>query len=210
MPNAVILANGFPPSRESLQRAVARAALFVCADGGANVARQYGLDPHAIVGDLDSASPETLRHFERIPIIKDEDTERTDTEKALAYALTRGPFQELTILGASAGRLDHVLGHVSLLKRFRDAGRVVLEDDAAKAWLASGHVALEEPAGTVVSFFAVGSAAEGVTTNNLRYRLRERRLELGSQDSISNVIEAAPAWIEIARGELLVIVVKKP
>jgi len=210
MPNAVILASGFPPSRETLKRAVARASLFVCADGGANLARAYGLDPHAIVGDLDSATAETLRHFAGAAILKDVDTERTDTEKALEYALERGPFDELTLLGASAGRLDHVLGHVSLLKRLRDRARVVLEDDAARAWLARESATFDEPAGTVVSFFAVGAAAEGVTTTNLRYPLRDRRLELGSQDSISNVVEAVPARVEIARGELLVIVVKKP
>jgi len=210
MPNAVILANGIPPSRETLERAIAGASLFVCADGGANVAREYGLAPHAIVGDLDSATAETLRHFAGVAVLRDEDTERTDTEKALEYALARGPFEEVAVLGASAGRLDHVLGHVSLLRRHADRARVVLEDDAARAWLARRATTLEEPAGTVVSFFAVGGPAEGVTTTHLRYPLHDRRLELGAQDSISNVVERSPARIEIARGELLIVVVRKP
>ena len=116
----------------------------------------------------------------------------------------------MTLLGASAGRIDHVLGHVSLLRLHRGRTRIVLEDDIASAWLASGTVTLHEPKGAVVSFFAVGSVAEGVTTANLRYPLRDRRLEMGVQDSISNVVEATPARIEIARGEILVVVVKKP
>jgi thiamine pyrophosphokinase len=210
MPNAVILANGFPPSRETLRHAVARASLFVCADGGANVARQLGLAPHAIVGDLDSAAAEALRAFAGAEIVRDADPERTDTEKALRYALERGPFQEVTLLGASAGRIDHVLGHLSVLRRYSDRTRIVLEDDAARAWLARSAVTLDEPAGTVVSFFAVGTPAEGVTTTNLRYPLPGSRLELGAQDSISNVVDATPAHIEIARGEILVVVVKKP
>jgi thiamine pyrophosphokinase len=58
----------------------------------------------------------------------------------------------------------------------------------------------------VVSFFAVGEPATGVTTSGLRYPLRDSRLELGAQDSVSNVVDAVPASITIGRGELLVIV----
>jgi len=209
MPNAVILANGFPPSRETLTRALARSSLFVCADGGANVARDFGLTPHAIIGDLDSATTETLAHFIDLPIIRDADTERTDTEKAVEWVFQQGTFDVVTLLGASAGRLDHVLGHVSLLRRHHDRARLILEDDSGRAWLARGTAAIEGKPGAVVSFFAVGEPAEGVTTDNLRYRLRDSRLEMGIQDSISNVVERNPASIRIARGDLLVIELTK-
>ncbi len=208
MPNAVILANGIPPSRETLERVVRGSTLFVCADGGADVARRHGVTPHAIVGDIDSASPDTLAHFRAVTLVRDHDQERTDAEKALGWILKQGAFEQVTILGATAGRLDHVLGHLSILHRYRDRTRLILEDDEVRAWLARGIARLEEPAGTVVSFFAVGAAAEGVTTENLRYPLHERRLELGIQDSISNVVEASPATVRIARGEILVIVVR--
>ncbi|HKW50467.1 MAG TPA: thiamine diphosphokinase, partial [Candidatus Eisenbacteria bacterium] len=112
MSNAVILANGFPPSRETLTRVLAGSSLFVCADGGANTARDLGVTPHAIIGDLDSATTETLAHFIEIPIVRDADTERTDTEKAVEWVFGKGEFEVVTLLGASAGRLDHVLGHV--------------------------------------------------------------------------------------------------
>jgi len=209
MPNAVILANGFPPSRETLTRALARSSLFVCSDGGANIARDLGVTPHAIVGDLDSVTTETLAHFHDVRLIRDEDTECTDTEKALEWVLAQDTFEVVTLLGATAGRLDHVMGHVSLLRRYQQRTQLIMEDDVERAWLASGTAAIEERPGTVVSFFAVGGPAEGVTTDNLQYRLRDSRLEMGSQDSISNVVVANPASIRIAHGELLVIVVLK-
>jgi hypothetical protein len=40
--------------------------------------------------------------------------------------------------------------------------------------------------------------------------LRDSRLEMGIQDSISNVVERAPASIRIARGDILIMVVTKP
>ena len=210
MPSAVILANGLPPTEEALRRAIAHTSLFVCADGGANVARGMGVTPSAIIGDLDSVTAETLAHFKDVPHVRDTDAERTDTEKALDYALRHGPFEEVVLLGASTGRLDHVLGHVSLLRRYRDRVRIVLEDGHGRAYLVRGEQRLDCPAGTVVSFFAVGSPAEGVTTENLRYPLRDRVLELGAQDSISNVVDRTPAWIRVRRGDLLVLEVTRP
>ncbi|MGH7681751.1 MAG: thiamine diphosphokinase [Candidatus Eiseniibacteriota bacterium] len=209
MKSALILANGIPPSRETLQAVLGRASLFVCADGGANTARQYGLTPHAIVGDLDSTSSETLAHFAAVPLVRDNDPEQTDAEKALEWVLQRGPFDRVTLMGATMGRLDHVLGHVSLLRRFLGRTRVVLEDDHVKATLEEGTAEIEEPVGTIVSFFAVGTPVEGLMTENLRYPLRDCRLELGVQDSLSNVVERSPAWVRMSSGEILLVVVKK-
>src|SRR5262249_34551782 len=145
--------------------------LFVCADGGANVAREFGLTPAAIVGDLDSVRPETLVHFKHVPVHRDPDTERTDTEKAIDYAIERGPFERITLFGASQGRLDHVLGHVGLLRKYHGRARLVLEDQHGRAYLARKEARLDVPPGTVVSFFAAGSPAEGVTTENFRFAL---------------------------------------
>src|SRR5215204_1745195 len=98
MPHAVVLANGTPPSRATLSAAIRRASMFVCADGGADTARRYGEIPHAIVGDLDSISPESLAVYHEIPIVPNPDTERTDTEKAVEWILGRGAFDRITLL----------------------------------------------------------------------------------------------------------------
>jgi thiamine pyrophosphokinase len=205
MRNAVILANGMPPTAETLHHALARSALFLCADGGANAARGFGVKPAAIVGDFDSVTRETLTHFADVPQIRDEDQNRTDTEKAIEFALAQGTFDEITLIGAGSGRLDHVLGHIALLRKFLGRVRLVIEDAGCRAYIAGGDVELDRPPGSVVSFFAVGAPVEGVTTSNLRYPLRNRTLELGVQDSISNVVDAAPAWIRFKRGSLFVI-----
>ncbi|HEU4726152.1 MAG TPA: thiamine diphosphokinase [Candidatus Eisenbacteria bacterium] len=210
MSRAVILANGVAPESATIEAALEGASLFVCADGGANTARELGLAPDAIVGDLDSASRETLKHFADVPQIKDADLERTDTEKAIEYVLSRGPHEEITLLAASEGRLDHLLGHLSLLRKFAARTTVVLRDDHGRSWLASGNVELDLPLGTTVSFFAVGAPAEGVTTENLRFALTDATMALGGQDSMSNVTSGRPARIRIARGELLISVVTRP
>jgi len=209
---AVILANGIPPHRDTLEAAIEKASLFVCADGGANTAVQYKLrTPDAIVGDFDSVVPAAVRHFSDTKQLLDTGTESNDAEKAVAWLLAQGRvLDEIQIFGATAGRLDHVLGSLSLLYRYRNRVRIVLEDDAIRAWLASGAVTIDEPTGTTVSFFAVGEPADGVTTENLRYPLQNCRIELGAQDSLSNVVSARPARVTIGRGHLVSVVVKEP
>jgi len=211
---AVILTHGVPPSRETLSRALGRASLFVCADGAADNARAMGFEPHVIIGDLDSVTAETLAASAasaRTQIVRDADQESTDTEKAIRHVLDRGGFTEIVLLGAAADRLDHVVGHLSLFLRYSSGTvRLVLEDDRVRAWVAGGTVSIDEPPGTVVSFFAIGSPAEGVTTQGLRYPLTDRRLEMGVQDSISNVVDRRPASVRIANGRLLVFIVRQP
>jgi len=210
MRHAVILANGTPPAADVLRRALARSALFLCADGGANTARALDARPAAIVGDFDSVTPETIAHYAGVTQVRDLDEERTDTEKAIEYALAQGAFDEITLLGATSGRLDHVLGHVGLLRKYLGRVRLVMESGDGRSYVADADVELQCPRGTVVSFFAVGSPVEGVTTENLRYRLENRRLDMGIQDSVSNVVEKTPAWIRIKRGTLLVVEVSNP
>jgi thiamine pyrophosphokinase len=207
---AVILTHGIPPSRETLERALRDATCFVCADGGADHARALGFTPEAIVGDLDSVTDETLKYFSKARVVKDTGTERTDTEKAIGYVLDRGAFEEIRLLGATADRLDHVIGHLSLLHRYADRVRLVLQDERCRAWIAGGEVTLDEAPGTVVSFFAVGTPAEDVTTHGLRYPLANRKLELGTQDSISNEVASRPARVRVGSGRLLFFVVTRP
>jgi thiamine pyrophosphokinase len=210
MPRAVILANGTPPPLAAIRRAIGSSELFVCADGGANTARDLGLEPAAIIGDFDSVTPETLAHFRDVPRIRDTDVNRTDLEKAILHALDRGSFEEITLLGSGTGRLDHLIGHIGIMRKYADRARIVMEDAFGRSYVARSDARLDCPPGTVVSFFAVGRPVERLTTEHLRYPLRDVTLELGVQDSISNVVESTPAWIRFRKGEVLVIEVAAP
>jgi thiamine pyrophosphokinase len=212
MRTAVLLANGVPPSLGLLSGALEAAELFVCADGGANAARAMGLVPRAIVGDMDSVAAATQRHFARLQVefLPDPDTERTDLDKAIRYLRQRGGLDRIRIFGATAGRLDHVVGHLGLLFRYPDDPALILEDDELSAFVAGGEVRLDYPAGTRVSFFGVGGPVHGVSTENLRYPLATPELRMGGQDSISNEVQAAPAWVRIAGGQALFLIGRKP
>jgi thiamine pyrophosphokinase len=60
---ALIICNGEPPSRALARKLAAQVDLIVAADGGADVARRFGIRPHVIIGDLDSITAATKRFF---------------------------------------------------------------------------------------------------------------------------------------------------
>ena len=193
---AVILTHGVRPSRETLARALERASLFVCADGAADNARAYGFEPGIIIGDLDSVTSETLASIPDARVLRDTDTETTDTEKAIRHVLAHGGVERSSCWARARiawTMVGHPLPAPALFRSRADrpGGR------SPRAWVAGGTVALDHPPDTVVSFFAVGAPAEGVTTRGLRHPLEDQRLELGVQDSISNVVSERPASVRV-------------
>ena len=204
---AVIVADGShaPADRRSL----AGADLVIAADGGADWLATVGVSPHRIVGDLDSASPDTVRRMadagalvERHPPDKD----ASDLELSLGTAAAAGA-DEVVILGALGGELDHLAANVLLLGSDLAAGETSLVHDRTTARMLSGpgRIEIRVPPGSRVSLLAVGVPAEGVTTSGMQWPLANDRLEPGSSRGLANVVLEAPATVTIARGRLLVI-----
>ncbi len=114
----IILADGdFPASEHSL--AILRSAeRVVCCDHAAEtyIQRGYGL-PTAIVGDLDSISPECRGDNSATRIIHDPNQENNDLAKAFDYCISQG-WCDIVILGATGKREDHTLGNISWLADF--------------------------------------------------------------------------------------------
>lgn len=181
----------------------------ITANGGLAHARALGLEVTAVVGDLDSvdaeavaaareAGAEILRH----PVEKD----ATDFELALDTALEFGPARILVLAGGG-GRLDHLLGGLMLLGGTRYA-EVQLDAivGPARVHVVRGERVLAGDPGQLVSLLALHGAAEGVTTDGLRYPLANETLEPGSTRGISNVFVAREAHVRVARGVIAAVI----
>ena len=188
--------------------AVAPAATVIAADGGLQRAYALGLGVDAVIGDLDSTTEEALARAERegarivaYPTAKD----ATDLELAFDEALALAARRVLLIASAE-GRLDHVLASLLLLGSERYAG---LELDArvgeAHVHVVRTHRLLNGEPGELVSLFALGGPAEGVTTRGLEYALEGETLEPGSSRGVSNVFVSPEASVTVARGTVLAV-----
>jgi thiamine pyrophosphokinase len=186
------------------------AELIIAADGGAEWLDAQGVAPHMVVGDLDSADPALVDRLANAgvsiqlhPVGKD----ASDLELGVEAA-TKAGADDIVVLGALGGALDHLLANVLLLGSAARAGqsiRLVHGSTSARLLTGPAEAQLTGPAGARVSLLAVGPAAKGVTTRGLRWRLAADRLELGSSRGLANVVDALPAGVSLVTGQLLVI-----
>ena len=116
--SALIVSGGMAPSKEILLRELKSSKIVICADSCAYHLFKYDMVPNVLIGDFDSISSEVLSLFksegcivEKFPPEKD----FTDTEIAIEYAISKG-YTNITLLGATGSRLDHVYGNITLLK----------------------------------------------------------------------------------------------
>ena len=185
------------------------ADLVIAADGGSLHLQRWGIEPHVVVGDLDSLSSDARARLEsarveRWPAEKD----KTDTELAVDCAIASGA-DEIVIVGALGGpRLDHAMANTLLLaleRRVDTRVRVVRGSTSMRIIRAGERADLMGRPGDLVTLLAVGGDAEGVRTEGLRYPLRSETLRLGSSRGVSNEVAAAGASVTLGSGTLLVI-----
>ena len=106
--------------------------VLIAADRGLDHLLRLGFVPDLVIGDFDSVSEEGKRFLasageEKIVRLRPEKDE-TDTESALRLAVSRGA-GEVTILGVTGTRLDHVLAGLALTAVGEELGcRVTLLD----------------------------------------------------------------------------------
>jgi thiamine pyrophosphokinase len=212
--HALILADGTVEPAADLDRAWPGWSdgvdLVIAADGGARHGVQLGRRIDLWVGDGDSIAPAELDRLaaagvriERAATDKDE----TDAELAVLAAIRAGPTR-ITVLGALGGeRLDHELGNVWLLAHPGLRGRDVrLLGAATRIRLAGpGGMDLAGRVGDLVSLLPFGGDVLGVTTEGLRYPLRDEPLRIGPSRGLSNVRTSAQAGVTIGEGRLLVV-----
>ena len=109
----IILADGQFPEHKIPLNLLHSGRSIVCCDGAAMKAVAAGLEPAAIVGDLDSLTAECqLRFADRLVFNPDQET--NDLTKAVSYCIKQG-VKKVIILGATGNREDHTLGNLSLL-----------------------------------------------------------------------------------------------
>jgi thiamine pyrophosphokinase len=179
-------------------------ATVIAADGGAELAKAFGLRVELAVGDFDSISAETLASVERIER-HPPDKDATDLELALAAALRLEP-ERIFVLGGAGGRLDHLLAEVLLLAGDAYAGvQVDAQLGAAAVHVIRGGRTLHGEIGELISLLAVQGPASGVVTDGLVYPLRGETLEPGSTLGVSNVFAAPEARIGLAGGVLVAV-----
>jgi len=145
------LVGGADPAPDALKGALKWGQSVVCADGGADTALWEGLDPVAVIGDLDSISDTARATYGGVMHhIREQDS--TDFDKALRHIdapLVLG-------VGFSGARLDHELGSMTVLTRHADR-RCILIGAETIVLLCPPDITLDLAAGTPVSLYPMAN-----------------------------------------------------
>lgn len=206
---------------------------IIAADHGLEACFKMEIMPAYVCGDFDSVRTEVYAYYaEKIPerIMRySSKKDETDTELALKEAIRMiqnrsladiGPVgteeeteeatyelvPEITILGATGSRLDHVYGNLHLLKLALDAGiHCQLVDSHNRICMLNGTYRLyrDHQFGDYVSILPFTPAVEGLTLKGFEYPLSDFTLESGNARGVSNEIREEVAEISMTGGILL-------
>lgn len=184
--------------------------LILAADGGAARLARLGLLPQEVVGDMDSLDPAIAEEMAAagVPLVrhavrKDE----TDGELAVRRALDLGA-RRILLAGALGPQLDHVLGHVAVLRwlALRGVEACALTPDV---WMtvtgAPAELEIGDAQGCRFSLVALTSHAR-VTLRGLDYELREQPVRAETCLGLGNTIVATTAHVGVHSGQALLMV----
>jgi len=205
---AVLFANGEMPESGQLLPFLKPDDIFIAVDGGLRHLRGLGKMPPLLIGDLDSLTAAEVEEAEaqgvevrRFKVDKDE----TDLELAL-LAAAEMKVQEIAVIAALGGRLDHTLANLSLLALLQLEGiRVTFENGSEEVFLIRHEAEIKGSAGDIVSLVPCFGAAVGVETRDLKYPLRRETLLPERSRGISNVMLTDKAGVSLESGLLICI-----
>jgi thiamine pyrophosphokinase len=169
----VIVADGTFPQHNIPLEYLKNARRIVCCDGSAQNLILTGMQPDAIVGDLDSLNDELANRFaDRIYL--DESQETNDLTKAVSWCGDMG-YKDIVIIGATGKREDHTLGNISLLAEYAQGMNVIMVTDTGILWPFLKSSSISSFPGQQVSVFSIDPGTE-VTSTGLRYPLNRTKI----------------------------------
>jgi thiamine pyrophosphokinase len=169
----VIVADGIFPTHEIPLGYLKNAERIVCCDGSSQNIILAGMQPDAIVGDIDSLSDDLANRFaDRIFLDESQDT--NDLTKAVSWCSEMG-YKDIVIVAATGKREDHTIGNISLLLEYTKDMNVLMVTDTGilRPLLKSSQISSFP--GQQVSIFSIDPDTE-VTSLGLRYPLNRIKI----------------------------------
>ncbi len=203
----LIMANGAYGSPGWYRQRKGAFAKVICADGGAYRARELGIVPDFVIGDLDSLEPRFRRELEEEGVVfAVYPAEKDDTDTQLAFKLARElGASEVTVWGGVGSRLDHTLANICSAVTLVESGiRVCFEAPELTIYLVAGELTLPGEVGETVSVLALGDRAEGVDLVGFYYPLTNGVIPGNWQYGVSNVVASPNPIVRVKKGVVAV------
>ncbi len=209
----IVVANGDLEELEFYKHLVDDGDFLICANGGCRYALAMELKPDLGIGDMDSLKTgdrEKIKQLDPRLIQHPSEKDKSDLELAIDKAVEMKP-GEIVIIGALGGdRADHAFINMLLLYiplQNNIPARIV--DRRQEIFLINDNAVIEGAEGDYFSLFALGGEASGITTEGLKYPLREGTLSFATTFGLSNELVNKRAAVSVRKGILLAVHYKK-
>lgn len=186
-----------------------KSSIVIAADGGADHLRKIDVNPHFIIGDMDSINKKNkqnesnkLTKIIKLPKRKD----YTDVFCAVKEGVKLNA-TNFKIFGALGGRLDHSYANFCIAKYLskKNFAHKLISDDCEAFALKKGQTEIiKDMKDHLISVFPLGVNKCKLTYFGLKYKLNEGYLYAELPTGISNVIEKDVCSIKILEGYALV------
>lgn len=201
--HAVIFTGGDSPNSKVLAH-LADDALVIAADSGYGHAQSLGVQPHLLVGDMDSIAASDVADAQERKIeihTFDAAKDETDTEIAISYAMQRG-IANITVVSGGGDRFDHLLGMVHSLATthctlYIGNARVCFARPDAPASLS---VSIED----VISLIPIGGSCV-ISTTGLQWNLSNEELQAFASRGVSNTATNLKVSVTVTLGSVAII-----
>lgn len=208
----LIIANGEIGDAGRVKAMLPAVDYVICADGGLRHARNLGIVPDLLIGDFDSLPDEELGEYRRagVPIKRyPVDKDRTDMQIAVDTATEMGA-SRVFLLGAFGSRWDHSYANLLMLYRLARRGikAEILDAHNVVMVATSGKVEIEGEAGQTVSLLPLGGDVRILSTDGLKYPIRDGVLTLDFPYGVSNVLVRPRAEVHVDSGWLMVVMAR--
>ncbi|WP_296418960.1 thiamine diphosphokinase [Pseudooctadecabacter sp.] len=185
-PKPITLIGGAQVAHSLITEALKYGADVVCADGGADTALWAGLDPVAVIGDMDSVSEAAKDAYSDV-LHQIAEQDSTDFDKAL-----RNIDAPLIIgVGFLGQRLDHAMAALHVLQKYDRPVVLLGEDDLV--FVVPDQITMTVPVGLRISLMPLAEPV--VTTHGLRWEVTEATMSM--RDFIGSSNEAAAEVVTI-------------
>ena len=169
----IILADGDFPSHLISLGKLQDAQTIICCDGAVNYLVKNKMEPHYILGDLDSIY-DNLKNKYRDRIIELPDQDENDLRKAIVWVESNGA-KKAAIIGATGKRDDHTLANIFTLLQYPSQLEMTISTNHGIFSVAENKKTFDSFTGQQISLFATDKNIEA-TSHNLKYHMNNKLL----------------------------------
>jgi thiamine pyrophosphokinase len=174
----------------------------IAADGAAMQLLERGVQPHVIVGDMDSFPEHAKTSLDAgITLLHSHEQDTNDFEKIFLLAAPQS-HEHVCICGFHGGHLEHTLNNWSVLMRYASKHKLYIYDNGRLAMPVTSQLELHTTPGEIISLIPQPHAR--LSTHGLHWPLNNEELRLGTREGARNRATGSSVRIEVHDGALLV------